>query len=144
MNTYTATDLHQFKGDAKTAAQTFIEAKIDELLPGKTIARTYLKKGLNNWLSRQESKADELVDMVTLFAADEKGDITPSAFIDDIAEMLRQTEPREYHLGNFDVAIGAGEVVVAIPSNPLADIFFGDIGKIRLTAADFLQLKTFF
>lgn len=47
----------------------------------------------------------------------------------------------ETQMAGFNIKIGKGELILEIPSNPMLDFLFGDLGKIRLNADDLLEIK---
>ena len=90
-----------------------------------------------------EGQIDSAVDMLTLFAADDAGNIDAGTLIGDAVEMFKLSDVREAKVGIFDLTYGAGEVVLSLPRNPVLDIFVGDLGIIKLTADDLLELRNY-
>lgn len=132
-----ATDLTQ-------SVRTWAESKIDELCatrPRLKAASVYLKRGLNNWLDREESKVSEMVDTLALFAADKDGNIDADALIEDAVNIFREMDMNYTEMGAFAVEYGKGAVTIHIPHNLFLDMIFGDLGQVKITADDLLELK---
>lgn len=139
-----ADDLTKFKGEIKTAMQAWGEAKIDELFPGKAAAKTFIKNGLNNMMTRYDQKMNEYIDYFLVFVADETGTIDSDVMVDTVAGMFKEIEPeQQYHLGVVDITIGKGELGVHLPDNILLNLLVGKRGVIKFTADDILDLKNF-
>ena len=136
-------EFFRFKGQLKTAIQTWTEDKIDTLLEGKEMARTLLKRGLNNWLTRQEASIDKGLDTALLFIADEHGHVDSDTMVDMAVELFREMDEREYRLigGMATASVGHGAITITLPDNPYMDMIFGKWGTIRITSDDLLEFK---
>lgn len=143
---YIKTEVGKIKTDISQALQQWSGSKIDALIavhPQLKPMSIYLRRGVANYLQRIEGEIDSAVDMLTLFAADEAGNIDAGTLIGDAVEMFKLTDVRETKIGIFDLTYGAGEVVLSLPRNPVLDIFVGDLGVIKLTAEDLLELRNY-
>jgi hypothetical protein len=143
---YLKEDISRLKGDIKTALSQWGESKIDALSNAHPQLRpmsVYLRRGLSNYLDRIDDKVDSAVDMLLLFVADKNGNIDTDMLINDAVEMFKLSDVHQTNIGAFDVTYGAGEILLTMPHNPLLDIFFGNLGQIRLTAEDLLEMKNF-
>lgn len=137
-----ADDLTKFKGEIKTAMQQWGEAKIDELFPGKAAAKTFIKNGLNNLMTRHDQKLNEYIDNFFMFVADETGTIDSDVMVDTVAGMFKEIEPeQQYQLGLVDITIGKGELGIHLPDNMLLNLLVGKRGVIKFTADDILDFK---
>lgn len=137
-----AEDLNKFKGEIKSAMQAWGEAKIDELLPGKAAAKTFIKNGLNNMMNRHDQKLNEYIDYFFMFVADEKGTIDSDVMVDTVAGMFKEINPaQEYHLGMVDITVGGGEMAVHLPDNMFLNLLVGNRGVVKFTADDILDFK---
>lgn len=144
---YPKEEINKFKGDLKTSIQNWAEGKIDTLCSGKPkmkAASVYLKRGLNNYLDREDSRINRAVDNALLFITDENGAINTDVVIDDLVEMFRNMDRQEKRIGMFNLEYGQGEIKITIPRNPFLDMIFGDLGMVRITSDDFLELKELF
>lgn len=144
---YTKEEICKFKDDLKENILTWAEDKIDALCasrPKLKPASIYLKRGLNNWMKREDARIGGIVDNVMLFVTDENGGIDTDLIIDDLISMFKDMEVQQIAVGNFLVEYGGGEVVIHIPHHPLLDIIFGDLGQIRITSEDFTEMKELF
>lgn len=130
--------------DIKKAVKVWGEKKIDELCatqPKMKAASVYLKRGLNNWLDREEKQVDEMVNTLTLFVADKEGNIDTDTLVNDAVNIFREMDVNYAELGYFGVEYGKGVVTIHIPHNVLLDMIFGELGQIRITAEDLLEIK---
>lgn len=139
-----ATDINKFKGDFKTAIQEWVEYRIDELLPNKPQTKVLLKRGLNNYLSKADGKLNGMIDNSLLFITDENGTIDTDVAIDMFVDMFKEMDIQEYKIGMIPITVGKGEIVAELPHNPLLDMVVGNLGKVKITSADFLELKELF
>ena len=143
---YLKEDISRLKGDIKTALMQWSEGKLNALCmshPQLKPMSVYLRRGVSNYLQRIEGQIDSAVDMLTLFAADDAGNIDAGTLIGDAVEMFKLSDVHETKVGIFDLTYGAGEVVLSLPRNPVLDIFVGDLGVIKLTADDLLELRNY-
>ena len=136
-----ATDINKFKGDFKTAIQNWIEYRIDELFPAKPQTKVLLKRGLNNYISKADGKLNNIIDNSLLFIADENGSIDTDIAIDLFVDMFKEMDVQEYNIGMIPITVGKGEIVAELPHNPLLDMVVGNLGKVKITSADLLELK---
>lgn len=136
-----ATDINKFKCDLKTAIQEWTETRIDELFPARPQTKVLLKRGLNNYLSKADGKLNSLIDNSLLFIADENGTIDTDTAIDMFVEMFKEMDVQEYRVGMIPITIGKGEIVAELPHHPLLDMVVGNLGKVKITSEDLLELK---
>lgn len=139
-----ATDINKFKGDLKAAIQEWVEYRIDELFPNKPQTKVLLKRGLNNYLSKADGKLNGMIDNSLLFITDENGTIDTDVAIDMFVDMFKEMDIQEYKIGMIPITVGKGEIVAELPHNPLLDMAVGNLGKVKITSADFLELKELF
>lgn len=143
---YIKTEVGKIKTDISQALQQWSSSKIDALVnahPQLKPMSVYLRRGVSNYLQRIEGQIDSAVDMLTLFAADDAGNIDAGTLIGDAVEMFKLSDVREAKVGIFDLTYGAGEVVLSLPRNPVLDIFVGDLGVVKLTTDDLLELRNY-
>lgn len=134
-------DVNKFKGTIKNALQDWGNAKIDEMLPKKAAPKAFLKNGLNNMLARCDANINKWVDNIFLFVADENGVIDSDTMIDTLADIFKEMPKKEYNFGALGVVAGGGEVVVSFPHNFLVDMLVGDMGSVKITTEDILEIK---
>lgn len=101
-----------------------------------------MKRGVNNWLEREDERINNVVDNSLLFVADKDGNVDVDTVVDDLVDMFKQMEVQEKKLGMFNLSYGKGEVILKIPHNVFLDMLFGDLGQIRLTSEDLLEIKS--
>lgn len=141
---YLLEETSKLAADVKLSVRTWAENKIDELCetrPRLKAASVYLKRGLNNWLDREEKQVDDMVDTLALFVADSEGKIDADMLIDDAVKMFREMDVNYTKIANFAIEYGKGEISISIPRNVFLDLIFGELGKITITADDLLEVK---
>lgn len=142
---YLKDETDKLAADLTKSIRNWASVKIDELCinrPKLKAASTYLKRGLNNWLDREESKVKEMADTLALFAADKDGMIDADTLIDDAVNIFRDMDVNYTKIGSFGVEYGQGAVTISIPHNIVLDMIFGDLGQVKITADDIMELKT--
>lgn len=102
----------------------------------------YLKRGLNNWMEREDKRINSMVDGLTMFVADKDGNIDTDMLIDDAVTMFKEMDVNYADMGAFGIEYGKGAVTINIPHNVFLDMIFGDLGKIMITADDLLEIKS--
>lgn len=134
-----ATDINQFKGDLKTAIQSWGNSKIDELFKN-SISRTFAKNGLNNMLNRYDASMNKGIDMLWMFIADENGVVDSDVLVDNVIAMLKEMDLKEYNIMGLNMIVGKGEVAIEMPNNIFFDMLVG-CSKIRFTSNDINEFK---
>ena len=141
---YLKEETSKLTGDFKNAVRKWVYGKIDELSasrPRLKAASVYLKRGLNNYMEREDKRINSMVDGLTLFVADKDGNIDTDMLIDDAVTMFKEMDVAYAEIGSFGIEYGKGAVTINIPHNVLFDMIFGDLGKITITADDLLEIK---
>lgn len=105
------------------------------------MASTYLKRGLDNWLDCEDERISSTVDGLALFLADKEDNIDTDTLIDDAVAMFKEMDVAYADMGIFGVEYGKGAVTMNIPHNIFLDMIFGDLGQIKITAEDLLEIK---
>ena len=144
---YNNNELGKLKNDLLVNMEEWATYKIDTLVeckPNLKVASTYLKRGVRNWIARENCRIDKMVDNVALFIADEHGNINTDVIIDDFLEMFNVMDVQKANMGIFDIEYGKGEIKINIPHNPVIDLFMGDLGQIKITCDDILEIKDLF
>ena len=144
---YNNNELDKLKNDLLVNMEEWATYKIDTLVeckPNLKVASTYLKRGVRNWIARENCRIDKMVDNVALFIADEHGNINTDVIIDDFLEMFNVMDVQKANMGIFDIEYGKGEIKINIPHNPVIDLFMGDLGQIKITCDDILEIKDLF
>jgi hypothetical protein len=141
---YLKEETARLTGDLKAAVRKWAYGKIDELAadrPKLKAASVYLKRGLNNYMEREDRRINSMVDGLALFVADKDGKIDTDMLIDDAVAMFREMDVACAEIGSFGIEYGKGAVTINIPHNVFLDMIFGDLGQIRITAEDLLEIK---
>lgn len=132
-------DVNRFKGEIKTAFQSWGEAKIDELFPNSAMGRTFAKNGLNNAMNRYDSKLNEGIENLFMFVSKD-GAVDTDTMIDGMAQLFKEMKPSEYDMGGFHLSVGNGELALDLPKNIFLDMLVG-CGKLRFTSEDIIEFK---
>lgn len=137
-------DVNVLKGSVKDAIVSWGNKKIDELFRNRATVAVLAKRGLNNFVALHDEKFNTYIDNAFMFLADENGNVDSDNMVDMLCELLTQMEQRSYTMGPMTAKIGAGVVAFELPHNFLLDMFTGNMGVIKLTKEDFLELKNYF
>lgn len=139
--------VRSLKSDIKRNIKTWASSKIADLCTNRQNLKTisvYLERGLNNWLDREDARIDSIIDNIFLFIADENGKIDTDVIMDDLISIFKGMEVKQTMIGLFPVEYGAGEITISIPHNPMLDFVFGNLGCVRISVDDILEIKELF
>lgn len=144
---YTKDEVCKLKIDLLDNIQEWANYKIDALVtsrPKLKLASTYLKRGVRNWIAKETGRINSMMDNVLLFVADENGNVNTDVLINDLVEMFKAMDVQNIKMGVFDIEYGKGEVKINIPHNPILDMLMGDLGQVRITCEDIMEIKEMF
>lgn len=137
-------DINALKGKTKDAVLAWIGGQIDQMLPNKATARTFLKNAAGNLLAKYERKIDQGIDAAFLVLGDVQGNIDTDSLVDLFCDMLKEMQPTDYDLGPIAATVGRGEICLRFPGGFLCDLIAGGLGGAKITTADIQQIKTLF
>ena len=132
-------DVNKFKGEIKSAFQTWGESKIDELFPNSAMGRTFAKNGLNNAMNKFDASLNNGIESLFMFVSKD-GIVDTDTMIDGLSQLLKEMKSSDYQLGGFRLSIGSGEIGIEMPKNILLDMLVG-VGKLRFTTEDINEFK---
>lgn len=132
-------DVNKFKGEIKSAFQTWGESKIDELFPNSAMGRTFAKNGLNNAMNKFDASLNNGIESLFMFVSKD-GVVDTDTMIDGLSQLLKEMKSSDYQLGGFRLSIGGGEIGVEMPKNILLDMLVG-VSKLRFTTEDINEFK---
>lgn len=144
---YTKDEMGKLKIDLLDNIQEWANYKIDALVtsrPKLKLASTYLKRGVRNWVAKETGRINNTIDNILLFVADENGNVNTDVLINDLVEMFKAMDVQNVKMGIFDIEYGKGEVKINIPHNPILDMLMGDLGQVKITTEDILEIKELF
>ncbi len=101
----------------------------------------YMKRAVNNLLIREDLKIEGWVDNAMLFIADENGEYSAETLFDDAMIIFKEMEEKPFSSGFINGSIGKGQIRIELPNNPIRSFLFGDMKAIRITDADFEELR---
>lgn len=137
-------DINALKGKTKDALLAWIGGQIDQMLPNRATARTFLKNAAGNLLARFEQKVDQGIDAAFLMLGDAQGVIDTDSLVDTVCDMLKEMQPTDYSVGPIAATVGRGEICLRFPGGILCDLIAGGLGGAKITTADIQQIKTLF
>lgn len=132
-------DVNKFKGEIKSAFQTWGESKIDELFPNSAMGRTFAKNGLNNAMNKFDASLNNGIESLFMFVSKD-GIVDTDTMIDGLSQLLKEMKTSDYQLGGFRLSVGGGEIGIEMPKNILLDMLIG-VGKLRFTTEDINEFK---
>lgn len=137
-------DINALKGKTKDALLAWIGGQIDQMLPNRAAARTFLKNAAGNMLAKYERKIDQGIDAAFLMVGDAQGNIDTDSLVDIVCDMLKEMQPTDYSVGPIAATVGRGEICLRFPEGILCDLIAGGLGGAKITTADIQQIKTLF
>ena len=135
------TDIAQFKGECKSAIQQWGEEKIDALFPNKPQLRVIAKRGFDNLLTRYDHRMNTAIDTALIFVGDKNGTVDSDAAIDMLVSLFQEMDVRKYTVWGIEMSVGKGALTIDLPHHPMYDLLVGNLGQIKFTADDMLELK---
>lgn len=139
--------LLDFKDKAINSLETWVDGRIDDFVtqnPNLKTASIYMKRGAKNYLARERGKIENTIDNAALFICDEEGNIDADMLFKDMMTMFREMEETTFGKGLVQGTIGKGIIRFKLPDNPIFNLMFGNTGAIKITEADFIELKELF
>ena len=127
--------------------EIWAEDRINTFVSGTTAFKPlakYLKRGVHNILIIKDKEITEKIEGLMLFVADEKGNYDKGELFDDMMNIFKTMKPYKFEQGFFKGTIGEGSILLELPDNGLMNFIIGDTNAIRITEADFLELKSIF
>lgn len=123
----------------------WLEERVDDLLKGNpslAIPSIYLKRGCHNIINKYKNKISNSIDNVSLFIADENGNIDANTMFNDAMELFNSIDETNFEIGIVSGVVGKGKVVINIPDNIFTNIVFGSKKSITFNEDDFIELKS--
>lgn len=134
-------DVNQFKGELKTAMQSWAESKVDELFASRPQARVFMKNAISNVMNRFDDKLNKYIDMMFLFVADKNGVVDSDVMVDTVANLFKEMDERHYAMGMVDVTVGKGQLLIELSHNLFLEMLVGDLGRVKFTTEDIREFK---
>lgn len=139
--------LLDLKNKTIDSLEVWIDGRIDDFVaqnPNLKIASVYMKRGAKNYLARERGKIENVIDNAALFICDEQGNIDTDMLFKDMMTMFREMDETPFGKGLVQGTVGKGIIRLKLPDNPIFNLMFGNTGAIKITEADFLELKELF
>ena len=139
--------LLDLKNKTIDSLEVWIDGRIDDFVaqnPNLKIASVHMKRGAKNYLARERGKIENVIDNAALFICDEQGNIDTDMLFKDMMTMFREMDETPFGKGLVQGTVGKGIIRLKLPDNPIFNLMFGNTGAIKITEADFLELKELF
>ena len=127
--------------------EVWADNRIDDFVsqnPNLKVASVYMKRGAKNYLARERGKIGDMIDSASLFICDGEGNIDADMLFKDMMTMFRDMDETPFGKGFIKGTIGKGVIRLKLPENPIFNLMFGNTGAIKITEADFMELKELF
>ena len=137
----------ELKSRLVNSVEIWAEERVDSFVSGNATFKSlgkYLKRGVHNILVQKDKEITEKVEGFMLFAADENGNYDKEELFDDAMNVFKSMKPYKFEQGFLKGTIGEGSILVELPDNALMNFILGETNAIRITEADFLELKSIF
>lgn len=125
--------------------KVWADQRIDKLVfdnPKLKPMSVYIKRGINNLIAREDVKFADYIDNAMLFIADENGNYDTKMLFDDCMKMFKDMDEMPFSIGGIKGSVGKGIIRIPVPENMFTSMVFGNMGAIKITDADFIELKT--
>lgn len=127
--------------------EVWADNRIDDFVsqnPNLKVTSVYMKRGAKNYLTRERDKIENVIDNASLFICDEDGNIDADMLFKDMMTMFKDMDETPFGTGFLQGTIGKGMIRFKLPDNPVFNLMFGNTGAIKITEADFIELKDLF
>ncbi|MGN0309173.1 MAG: hypothetical protein ACI4C3_01065 [Bacteroides sp.] len=135
--------IEELKTRMKSALHEWLNGKVDTLFKdsnGFNPVAYYMKNGIHNAFLRYDAQIDGYLDTLSMFVADEHGDVDADKLIDDFVQMFRTMPKQETQAGPMTIRYGGGEVTLLLPDNPVVAMLL-PWRSIKFTADDLHEIK---
>lgn len=125
--------------------ELWADARIDDMVSGNSklsIPSVYIKRAAHNLIVKNKEKWSKQFDVLSLFVADEDGNVNADTIFEDLSKMLKSMEQTKYNFGALHGLIGNGVVTIDLPDNLLTTLFFGSNKRIQFTTDDLTEMKS--
>lgn len=137
----------ELKSRLVNSVEIWAEERVDSFVSGNTAFKPlgkYLKRGVHNMIIQKDKEITEKVEGFMLFVADENGNYDKEELFDDAMNVFKTMKPYKFEQGFIKGTIGEGSILIELPDNGIMNFILGDTNAIRITEADFLELKSTF
>lgn len=137
----------ELKSRLINSVEIWAEERVDSFVSGNTAFKPlgkYLKRGVHNILVQKDKEITDKVEGFMMFVADENGNYDKEELFDDAMNVFKSMKPYKFEQGFLKGTIGEGSILIELPDNGLMNFILGDTNAIRVTEADFLELKSIF
>ena len=135
----------ELKEKLLTSLDLWADARISDMVkenPALAIPSVYMKRASHNIIAKNKDSWGKSIDNVTLFIADEDGNIDADTIFSDLMQMLENISNYEFDLGVIKGRIDGGALVIDLPDNIITTILFGSKKSISFTKNDFEELRS--
>lgn len=135
----------ELKEKLLTSLDLWADARISDMVkenPALAIPSVYMKRASHNIIAKHKDSWGKSIDNVTLFIADEDGNIDADTIFSDLMQMLENISNYEFDLGFIKGRIDGGAIAIDLPDNIITTILFGSKKSISFTKDDFEELRS--
>lgn len=122
-------------------AKTWIDQKIDAVISSNP-RLAYIKPNIKNYIENIFSKYEGRLDNAMMFITDKDGNIYMDDLFDGALKVLEEMPTETKSIYGFDISYGKGAIELKMPNNFFMNLLIPNTGSIKLTGADFAELKT--
>ena len=137
----------ELKSRLVSSVEIWAEERVVSFVSGNPACKPlgkYLKRGVHNILVQKDKEITDKVEGFMMFVADENGNYDKEELFDDAMNVFKSMKPYKFEQGFLKGTIGEGSILVELPDNALMNFILGETNVIRITEADFLELKSIF
>ena len=138
-------DIGTLKKTFLSSVETWADSLIDDFVASHTAmlpGASYMKRGVKNYLAKEEEAIGRMIDQASLFICDEQGQIDTDALFDDLLSVFKNMDEVPFGKGALQGTIGKGAVRFRLPENTFVSLLFGNNTQaIKITGEDMLALK---
>lgn len=137
-------EMDELKDRLMRSVGKWADGRIDDFVvsnPRMKTASVYMKRGVKNYLAREDKAISDMIDGVSLFLCDEDGCVDADMVFDDLMAMFNEADEVPFGTGLLRGTVGKGMVRFQLPDNPIMTLLFGNSQAIKITSADFMELK---
>lgn len=137
-------EMDELKNRLMRSVGKWADGRIDDFVvsnPRMKTASVYMKRGVKNYLAKENKAISGMIDGVSLFLCDENGCVDADMVFNDLMAMFNESDEVPFGAGFLRGAIGKGVIRFQLPDNPIMTLLFGNSQAIKITSADFMELK---
>lgn len=121
-----------------TRFEVWLSSQIDSAVCNKVAAK-YLKNALHNYLCANEKTIHDSMDAITMFVADEDGNVDTNTFARDVIDLFANIDGNSMNLGFLNLTVVSDGIEVSMPDNDIIRLLLGST-KYHFSNSDVQEL----